>query len=163
MNKACIGIGSNHNAEDNLRACLPLLAQQVEVIAVSPVYQSRAAGGGQDYLNAVVVIETELDPVSLKENILVEIETQLGRVRGQPEVSLDLDILLFNSEQYDFGKRQIPDPAIYTQAFVAIPLADVAPDFVHPVGGETLRDIAAKFPLLGGMTVRDDVSLMPPR
>lgn len=160
MDRVYVSIGSNSDAENNFRRGIELLREQVKVIAVSPVYETLAVGGNSDdvpYLNAVIVLETDLDPVTLKENILIEVEEMLGRVRGQKAVPLDLDILLFNKEVYDFGKRQIPDTGIEKYAYIALPLADVAPEIVHPVTGVKLAEIAARFQDDSGVTLRPDL------
>lgn len=145
-NRVYLSLGSNHNAALNLKSCLRLLRQHVVVLAVSPVYETAPVGdGNRNYLNAAVVIETQLDAVSLKESILRPIEQSLGRDRTSHLVAIDLDIVLFNQEQFTMGKRQIPDPDLYEHAFIAIPLADIAPNYVHPITGDSLYTIAQGF------------------
>ncbi len=157
-NRAYLSIGSNYQAVQNINKCIRLLHQYTSVVAVSPVYETTPVGeAAGNYLNMAVIIETSYDPVNLKDNVLRRIEAELGRERGRTQVTIDLDVVLFNNEQHDLGKRTIPDPALYQYAFVAIPLADVAPDYVHPVTGEALRTIADRFSHSSDVKRRDDI------
>ena len=142
-----LGLGSNLDAEQNLRAAVRLLAEQIAIQRVSRVYRSVAlAKDGQplpdrpDFLNAALLIATDLPPDRLKVDVLRPIEAQLGRQRPADDPirhPIDIDILLF-------GDRVV-DPETLTRAHVALPLADLAPDFVHPTASKTLREIAAGF------------------
>jgi 7,8-dihydro-6-hydroxymethylpterin-pyrophosphokinase len=68
--------------------------------------------------------------------------------------------MLFNHERLLIGKRSIPDPEVLERPFVAIPLAEIAPEYVHPETGETLAEIAARFdPNTSGMLRRRDLLL----
>ena len=70
--------------------------------------------------------------------------------------------MLFNHERIRIGQRSIPDPEVLERPFVAIPLAEIAPDYIHPETGETLAEIAARFdPESSGMRRRRDVHLGP--
>lgn len=97
------------------------------------------------YWNAAGLIETGLPPLFLKENLRL-IEAALGRVRGPGaipgQIPIDLDLVLYGQSMVDLGRRPILDPAIYHDPHVALPLADLAPDWVHPESGETLAAIA---------------------
>jgi 7,8-dihydro-6-hydroxymethylpterin-pyrophosphokinase len=90
------------------------------------------------------------------------IEQRLGRVsqanKNAPR-PIDLDITLFNREIMELGSRHIPDPEIIERPFVAIPLAEIAPDYTHPELGQTLSEIARNFEVKSEeMYVRPDVS-----
>ncbi|NWF70043.1 MAG: 2-amino-4-hydroxy-6-hydroxymethyldihydropteridine diphosphokinase [Chloroflexi bacterium] len=162
MNRAYLSLGSNSNAAENLRRAVALLHDRCDAIfgvIVSPVYESAASGSGAAYLNAAAILETELSAQGLKEMVLNDIEKRLGRTRGTAEVTIDLDIVLFNDAQIQVGKRAIPDPALYEQAYVALPLAEIAPDYVHPQTHETLRAIAARFSAQAGIARRADLRL----
>ncbi|MBZ0282080.1 MAG: 2-amino-4-hydroxy-6-hydroxymethyldihydropteridine diphosphokinase [Anaerolineae bacterium] len=160
-NTVFISLGSNTQPEYNLREAVRLLREYVTVITVSPVYETAPVSGeGRSYLNAAAQLETDLNPVDLKANVLRIIENRLGRMRDSSgDVTIDLDILLFNDEQHDLGKRQIPDPGILQYAHVAIPLADVAPDIPHPVTGERLETIAAQFRDVKGIRLCAEINL----
>jgi 2-amino-4-hydroxy-6-hydroxymethyldihydropteridine diphosphokinase len=72
--------------------------------------------------------------------------------------TIDVDLVLFNREVLDLGRHHIPDPDILTRPFVAIPLAEIAPDYVHPETGQTLRTMAAALST-SGMIRRPDIRL----
>jgi dihydroneopterin aldolase/2-amino-4-hydroxy-6-hydroxymethyldihydropteridine diphosphokinase len=162
-NRVFIAMGSNINAEENLQAAVRLLAEQCVLLAVSPVYETVPVGTTDqpNFLNAAALIETLLAPADLKREVLSRIEQQLGRVRVADKNAprtIDLDIALFNSEVLEVGARHIPDPDILKHAHVAVPLADLAPQYRHPETGQMLREIA-EHTFMGGMMRRDDVQL----
>ena len=162
-NRAFIAMGSNIDAEDNLREATRLLAEQCALVAISPVYETVPVGklDQPNFLNAAALVETQFSAVDLKHEVLSGIECQLGRVRVADKNAprtIDLDIVLFNSEILDIDARHIPDPDILQYAHVAVPLADLAPQYRHPETGQTLREIA-EHTFMGGMMRRDDVQL----
>lgn len=146
-------LGSNSDAAANLKRAVELLREQASVVALSAVYRTAAQGeteGGSDYLNMAVKLQTELSPIGFKRRVLRSIEAQLGRKRDSAEsrkvVPIDLDIALWGETPLDYGDGvktwHSPAPDITRYAHVAVPLADLAPDFVHPENGQTLRAIA---------------------
>jgi len=159
MNTIYLSIGSNTEPEVNLKHMVRLLRNRLKVTAVSPVYESGDVSGGETvYLNAALVIQTDLDPEALKVGYLNVIEDRLERESSGVFVTADMDIVLVNDEVLTYLGRGIPDPGVTQHAFVALPLADLAPDYVHPVTGETLAQIAANF-ADAPITRRDDVVL----
>jgi dihydroneopterin aldolase/2-amino-4-hydroxy-6-hydroxymethyldihydropteridine diphosphokinase len=147
VNRAFISLGSNIEPERNLTAAVRLLAARCRLVAVSPVYETRPVGKTDqpNFLNAAVLIETELPPAELKDRVLRDIEQALGRVRSEDKNAprtIDLDISLFNDEVIMVGTRRIPDPEILEFAHIARPLADLAPETRHPETGQTLEEIA---------------------
>ena len=163
QNRVFIAMGSNINAEDNLREAARLLAEQCALLDVSPVYETVPVGklDQPNFLNAAALIETPLSVADLKREVLSGIERQLGRVRTADKNAprtIDLDIALFNTEVLDVGPRHIPDPDILKYAHIAVPLADLAPQYRHPETGQTLMEIADRVSM-GGMIRRDDVRL----
>lgn len=165
MHTAYVSLGSNTDAERNLRQLVAALRAQFMVVAISPVYETAPVGldaGSENYLNAAAVIQTDHDPVSLKA-ALKAIEVQLGRIPDGKAVAADADIVLFDDQQYSGemlgSKRPIPDPAILTEAYVCVPLADVAPEVVHPVSGQTLAAIAAPMRSARWLIARPDIRL----
>lgn len=163
QNRAFIAMGSNINAEDNLQAAARLLAERCTLLAVSPVYETVPIGatGQPNFLNAAALIETSLAAADLKREVLSGIEQQLGRVRVADKNAprtIDLDIALFNADVLDIGPRHIPDPDILKYAHIAVPLADLAPQYRHPETGQTLMEIAERVSM-GGIIRRDDVRL----
>jgi len=147
MNRVFVSMGSNMDSEHNMREAARRLALRAHLLAVSPVYQTTPVGNldQPDFLNAAVLLETDLSPRELKARILQVIEQELGRVRSPDKNAsrtIDLDIALFGDQVLDVGSRHIPDPDILRYAHVAVPLADLAPDSRHPETGQTLQDIA---------------------
>lgn len=166
-NLAYLSLGSNIEPEHHLRAAVAQLARFGRVRAVSSVWQSAPVGLADqpDFLNAAVILETPLSAQALREQVIPLIEHDLGRVRTENKNiprTIDIDIMLFNEEKSSLGRRRIPDPEVLERPFVAIPLAEIAPDYVHPEDGETLKQIGARFdPSSAGMIRRDDLVLSP--
>jgi 2-amino-4-hydroxy-6-hydroxymethyldihydropteridine diphosphokinase len=167
-NRACLSLGSNIAPESNLPAAVRRLAAFGRVLVVSTIWESPPAGCADqpDYLNAAVLLETALSAQELRETAIAAIEAALGRVRTENKNAprpIDIDIMLFNHDILRLGHRRIPDPEVLERPFVAIPLAEIASDYVHPETGETLAAIAARFePAKAGMRRRPDVVLSIP-
>jgi 2-amino-4-hydroxy-6-hydroxymethyldihydropteridine diphosphokinase len=151
-------LGSNRSPERHLSAAVALLTGRASLLRVSRVYRSLPLGPAGEvldqppYLNAAALIEVAADatPLEVKSTLLRPIEADLGRVRGADKYAarpIDIDIALFSDLVLNDPANQItiPDPEILTRAHVALPLADLDPDALHPLTGETLREIAARF------------------
>jgi GTP cyclohydrolase I len=146
-----IAVGSNIDRERNLPLAFARLRRHpgIRLTAISPIYESAAAGTTTPqpaYYNAAVRIETDLAPADLK-NVLLGIEAALGRVRTTDKFAprpIDLDIALYGRLILDLNGRHIPDPDILRRPHIAVPLADLAPGWIHPEIGLTLRQIAAE-------------------
>jgi 2-amino-4-hydroxy-6-hydroxymethyldihydropteridine diphosphokinase len=164
-NLAYLSLGSNIQPERNLPAAVAQLAQFGRVRAVSAVWETLPVGFGDqpNFLNAAVVLETGLSARALREEAIATVEAALGRVRTENKNAprtIDIDIMLFNRDIIQVNRRHIPDPEVLERSFVAIPLAEIAPDYVHPETGQTLKDISKGFdPASAGMVRRDDVEL----
>jgi 2-amino-4-hydroxy-6-hydroxymethyldihydropteridine diphosphokinase len=146
---ALVVFGSNIDPERNLPRALTRLRQRTDVVAVSNVYRTQPVGRADapPFLNAAVALRTQRPPAALKRDVLRPIERQLGRVRTTDRNAprtIDLDLVLYGDRVVDDPQTglRLPDPDIETRAHVALPLAEVAPDFEHPVRGETLAEIA---------------------
>lgn len=147
-------LGSNIDKETNLPAAVRLLRAWTTVLQVSGVYETAPVGLVQQamFWNTAVLIETPLSPAELKVTVLSAIERQLKRVRQADKNAprtIDLDIVLFNEEvrDYDAGDgrfRPIPDPDLLKFPHVAVPVAELAPNMMHPIIGEPLQAIADK-------------------
>lgn len=152
-NNAYLLLGSNIAPEINLTRALWMLQTGCEVVAVSPTYRTTPQGftDQADFLNMALHIRTPLTPEALKSQILEPIEQALGRLRDPQNKNaprtIDLDIVLWNDDCIDYGAKpwHIPDTDILKFAHVAVPLADIAPDYIHPENGETLSQIALHF------------------
>ena len=148
--RALATLGSNIDPDRNLREAATLLDRRpgIEVARVSGVYESPALGrpGDPRFHNAALLLRTTLPPEALRDEFR-SIEAALGRVRGgDPDAPRPIDIDLVACERFagDLGGRRVPDPEIAQRAFLALPLAEVAPDWEEQPG-QTLARIAATF------------------
>ena len=154
---AYISLGSNIAPEENLAAAVKLLRQSCRVLAVSSAYITAPQGytDQPDFYNMAVKVETVLTPAEFKLQVLDRIEAQLKRVRDPHNKNaprtIDLDLSLWGDLSLDYGERpwHVPDKDIVRFAHVAVPLAEIAPDFVHPETGDTLLQIAARLGVSG--------------
>ena len=156
MSRTYLSLGSNLEPEKHLRAALAELRARFGEIVVSPVYRCKAVGfDGPDFLNLAVAIDTDLDPVALNE-WLHALEDRHGRRRDVPRFSsrtLDIDIVLYGDRvMQGEGHLQLPRPEL-KHAFVLKPLADIAPDMLHPVLGKTLAQLWAEHPAVAGESI----------
>jgi 2-amino-4-hydroxy-6-hydroxymethyldihydropteridine diphosphokinase len=146
----CLALGSNiGDREANLKQALRLLPPEVAVDKVSRLYETAPAYVLEQpsFLNIAVAGKTALSPENLL-TYIKNIETEMGRtraVRFGPR-RIDLDIILYDNLTLDLPGLQIPHPRMAERAFVLRPLADVAPDLVHPVLGRTISELAADLP-----------------
>jgi 2-amino-4-hydroxy-6-hydroxymethyldihydropteridine diphosphokinase len=118
----------------------------LEIEAASPVYETDPVGPGDQrpYLNAVVRLRTSLEPTELLDWLL-DLERRLGRDRSEGAIRwgprvIDLDVLFYGNLCIETERLVVPHPRIEERAFVLAPMADIAPDYVHPV---LSRDIAS--------------------
>jgi len=136
--RAAIGLGSNlGDRRGHLAAAVGRLGSAGAVVAVSSLYETAPIGGPNQgpFLNAVVVLETDLVPRSLLD-LCLAIEHDAGRrrrVRWGPRL-LDLDLLLYAREMVDEPGLQVPHPRLEARRFVLEPLAEAWPEAVLPDG-----------------------------
>jgi len=149
MTQVYLGIGSNTDRERNIASCLNELRRRFGELKISPVYCSQAVGfEGADFYNLAVGFDTGLGPEALNRQ-LHEIEAEHGRTREGPRFSdrtLDIDLLLHGERTMHTDALTLPRPEILEYAFVIKPLADIAPDLVHPTEKRTIGDIWRDFP-----------------
>ena len=151
MKDVIISAGSNIERERHIPEAIRLIRRnrRIDVHKVSRFFESESVGGPQDapsFFNAAVWACTELDPEELRD-ALRQIEVVLGRERtGDPDEprTIDLDLTYYQGVVKDFGEWELPDPQAATAPHVAIPIADVAPDWEHDVTGQTAYDIVTQ-------------------
>jgi 2-amino-4-hydroxy-6-hydroxymethyldihydropteridine diphosphokinase len=150
---AYIGLGANlgeMEAALNTATAQIAATNGIRVTAQSSRYRTAPIdSGGGDYLNAVIQIETHLNPLDLLA-VLQKIENAAGRERPYRNAprTLDLDILLFNNEIINLPNLIIPHPRMAERAFVLIPLREIAPELVslemlEKVRGQGIEKITA--------------------
>ena len=121
----------------------------LDLIAASPVFETDPVGPGEQgaYFNAVVCLRTGLAPPTLL-RLLQDIEVSLGRDRSEAAVrwgprTIDLDILFYGERRIETPDLVIPHPRAHERAFVLVPMAALAPDFVHPVLGSSMQTLVS--------------------
>jgi len=159
-NQVFLSLGSNIEPELHLRQALQELARRGRVGAVSSVWESPALGRPDQppYLNAVVHFETDLSAADLSKKLIPEVERRLGRRRTADKYAprtIDIDLLLFNEEILEIEGHAIPSPEILERAFVALPLAEIAPAMLQPGEPRTFQEIASRFDPRGLKRRRD--------
>ena len=138
-----VGLGSNIDPENNLQLGIAELRRRYGELRISSVYRSSAVGfEGDDFLNLVARFESDSEPAEICEAITA-IHKLAGRDRhgGKWESRpLDIDLLLYNDLVMDERPVRIPRSDILEYSFVLRPLAELAPDLVHPATGRTMLD-----------------------
>jgi len=142
-----VGLGGNlGDPRSAFAEALAGLADRARVAAVSGLFASRAVGPPQpDYLNAAVVLEVTVPPRAVLAWCL-ELEAAAGRVRGRGRWgprTLDLDLLMVPELVWRGPTLVLPHPRFHERAFALRPAAEIAPEWVHPVLGRTLVELAA--------------------
>lgn len=138
-----IALGSNlGDRQANLQAAIQALPPAVHVLRQSAIYETTPWGylDQPDFLNMVVQAETDLPPGELMAT-LKDLESRLGRqatFKNGPRV-IDLDLLFYNDLVLENDKLTIPHAGLAERAFVLVPLADLAPEFIHPVHQQTVE------------------------
>jgi 2-amino-4-hydroxy-6-hydroxymethyldihydropteridine diphosphokinase len=153
MHTTYLALGTNlGNRTENLRAALDALSPSIVIRRSSLIYETPPWGLTDQpaFLNMVVRGETDLEPAALLAH-LKRLETDLGRIpaiRWGPRL-IDMDILFYDNLILDMPGLTIPHPRLHERAFVLVPLADLAPDLVHPVLGKPVRDLLAAVDTIG--------------
>jgi len=144
-----ISAGSNVEKERNLAEAIRLIRRhrRIDVKAVSRFFESASVGGPEDappFFNAAVLAWTDLTPEELRTE-LRQVEAVLGRQRSDDKNAprtIDLDVSYYCDVVHDYGEFQVPAPDVRTAAHVAVPIADVAPDWVDPETGSSAYELA---------------------
>lgn len=143
MTRIYISIGSNIDAENNIRIAVRALQDHYGKLILSSVYESEAVGfDGDNFLNLVAGVNTDED-VHVVAVTLRKIEDDNGRDRSGPRFSprtVDLDLLLYDDLILKEEGLELPRDEITKNAFVLLPLEEIAPQLIHPQTGNTMCD-----------------------
>ncbi len=141
MPRAYVSIGSNIERERHIQAALDALRERFGAVAHSPVYETAAVGfAGPPFYNLVAAFDTDWSPAEL-DAFFKSLEAAAGRERGGERFAprtLDIDLLLWGDVVRRDAPPRLPRDEILRYAFVLQPLAELAPDRVHPETGRTL-------------------------
>jgi len=149
--KTTILLGGNlGKVPETFELALIELQELGHIVKKSSVYCSKAWGMGADtpdFYNQAVLLQTDLTPVDLLYGLL-EVEKKFGRKRK--DVSnyesrlLDLDIIFYENQVLDSEDLKIPHPRMHIRSFTLVPLAEIIPEFVHPILNETIEQLLNK-------------------
>jgi 2-amino-4-hydroxy-6-hydroxymethyldihydropteridine diphosphokinase len=155
LHRAYLSLGSNIEPEIHLPQAIQMLKEYGSVESISSAWESHAVGSeGPNFLNACVLFLSDLPPYDLKEQIIRPIEARLGRVRYADKNAprtIDLDIVLFDEMPLNVE--------FWAYAFVIVPLAELIPDFLHPVNGEKLSRVARQLQSQVWIVPRKELSI----
>ena len=155
LHRVYLSLGSNIEPETNLPKAAECLREYGQVEAVSSIWESQAVGSnGPNFLNACVSFLSGLQPYELKKEIIRPIEAKLGRIRYADKNAprtMDIDMVLFDNQPLNIE--------FWEYAFVAVPLAELIPDFEHPIRHEKMTRVAGQLQGQVWIVQREDVSL----
>lgn len=145
MAEVYLGLGTNlGNRKLNLRKALEALSSRVEIIKVSPIYETAPVGFTEQplFLNIAIAGKTRLKPRTLLE-FAKQIEVNMGRKPGPLNAPrpIDIDILLYDDKVINSEDLIIPHPRLTVRAFVLVPLNDIAPELVHPDNKRKIKQL----------------------
>ncbi|WP_405242987.1 2-amino-4-hydroxy-6-hydroxymethyldihydropteridine diphosphokinase [Lentisalinibacter salinarum] len=162
MARVFVSVGSNVRPEENLRLACGELERRFGGLELSSVYRNPPVGfDGQDFLNLVAAFDTQADPEAVVAE-LEEIHELAGRRRDGERFgprTLDLDLLLYDDLVTAGPPLMLPREDVLKYDFVLGPLAELAPDLVHPVDGRRVAELWEAFDNGGRRLTVEDVDV----
>lgn len=144
-----LGLGTNlGDKEQNLRRAVQRIEERIgKVVSLSAFYDTAPWGFSSEntFLNAAACVETTLQPLSVL-HLTQEIEREMGRTSKSVDGAysdrvIDIDLLLYDDRVIDVPELQLPHPLMHRRRFVMEPLAEIAPELVHPVLKKKMREL----------------------
>lgn len=168
--RAFLGVGSNLSPEENVPAALELLSWEMDITGISTFYRTPPLGdpSAPPFINGVLEVRTTLSEEGLLE-FLTRVENMLGRVREADRYAprtMDLDLLVyFPSLESEIGAEGAevpgtrplshPHPDVFSRAWVAVPLFELAPKLLLPPDNRPIREVSKQFFDPGGEGLYD--------
>ena len=149
MAKVYVGLGTNlGDKEQNLKVAVQKIEEQIgKVVSLSAFYATAPWGFSSEhtFLNAAACVETLLPPLSVL-HLTQEIEREIGRTHKSvggvySDRVIDIDLLLYGDLVLDTPELKLPHPLMHERRFVMGPLAEIAPDLVHPILKKKMREL----------------------
>ncbi len=149
-----LGLGTNlGNKEQNLRVAVKQIEERIgKVVSLSAFYATEPWGfsSGNSFLNAAACAETALSPFELLHEAQ-RIESEMGRAAKSvdgvyADRLIDIDLLLYDSAVLHDQRLTLPHPLMTQRRFVMEPLAEIAPELVHPVLGKPMKELLSALP-----------------
>jgi 2-amino-4-hydroxy-6-hydroxymethyldihydropteridine diphosphokinase len=148
MARIFIALGSNIRPAENIKKAVRRVSEKMRINSISTVYCTEPEGRPEQplYYNCVLEAESDLSPEEIKFHILRPIESQMGRARSDDKDAprtIDLDLIAYDDLVLRSELLTLPDPLIALRPFLAIPLAEIAPDFVVSDRNLPIKEIAS--------------------
>ncbi len=142
-----LSLGSNMGErQENLTKALDYISQRMRIVKKSSIYDTAPEGNVNQarFLNMVCLVTSGIPAPTLL-FLLKGIENKMGRLPAPPNSPrlIDIDILLYGDQVFDTPELKVPHPRMVERAFVLVPLAEIAPDIIHPVQKLSIKELLA--------------------